>query len=67
VIRAESDTERDKTVPFVRESMLKRLNDEMSAIIVMQRLHENNASDDILAREANYCRADDPHFFDRLG
>jgi hypothetical protein len=28
VIKAESDTEREKTVRFVRESMSKRLNDE---------------------------------------
>jgi hypothetical protein len=56
VIKAESDTEREKTVRFVRESMSNRLNDEQSAIvIIMQRLHEGDVSGDILAREADYC------------
>jgi hypothetical protein len=35
VIKAESDAEREKTVRFVRESMLNRLNDDMSAIVVI--------------------------------
>jgi hypothetical protein len=65
VIKAESDTEREKTVRFVRESMSNRLNDEQSAIIViMQRLHEGDVSGDILAREANYCHMMIPMYFD---
>jgi hypothetical protein len=36
VIKAESDAEREKTVRFVRESMSNRLNDERSAIAVIQ-------------------------------
>jgi hypothetical protein len=52
VIKAESDTEREKTVRFVRESMSNRLNDEQSAIVViMQRLHDADVSGDILRRE----------------
>jgi hypothetical protein len=40
VIKTESDTEREKTVRFVRESMSNRLNGERSAIVViMQRDH----------------------------
>jgi hypothetical protein len=67
VIKAESDTERGKTVRFVRESMSNRLNDEMSAIVcIMQRLHETDVSGDILAREANYCHMLVPMCFDPL-
>jgi hypothetical protein len=36
--------------------MSNRINDDRSAIVViMQRLHENDVSGDILAREADYC------------
>jgi hypothetical protein len=56
-----------KAVRFVRESMSNRLNDEPSAIIViMQRLHANDVSGDILAREANYCHMMVPMYFDPL-
>jgi hypothetical protein len=56
VVKAESELEREKTVRFFRESMSNRLNDDRSAIVViMQRLHENDVSGDILAREADYC------------
>jgi hypothetical protein len=42
VIKAESDAEREKTVRYVRESMSNRLNDEMSAIVViMQRVYRS--------------------------
>jgi hypothetical protein len=65
VIQAESELEREKTVRFFRESMSNRLNDERSAIVViMQRLHENDVSGDILAREADYCHMMIPMYFD---
>jgi hypothetical protein len=68
VIKAESEVEREKTVRFVRESMSNRINDDNSAIVViMQRLHENDVSGDILAREADYCHMMVPMYFDRLG
>jgi hypothetical protein len=67
VIKAESEAEREKTVRFVRESMSNRLNDERSAIvIIMQRLHENDVSGDILAREARVRCVDDPTYDRRL-
>jgi hypothetical protein len=67
VIKAESDTEREKTVRFVRKSMSNRLNDEQSAIVViMQRLHDSDVSGDILRREANYCHMLIPMYFDPL-
>jgi hypothetical protein len=50
-----------------RESMSNRLNDERSAtVVIMQRLHENDVSGDILAREANYCHMMVPMYFDPL-
>jgi hypothetical protein len=56
VIKAESELEREKTVWFFRESMSNRLNDERSAtVVIMQRVHKNDVSGDILAREADYC------------
>jgi hypothetical protein len=65
VIKAESDAEREKTVRFFRESMSNRLNDEQSAIvIIMQRLHENDVSGDVLNREADYCHLMIPMYFD---
>jgi hypothetical protein len=67
VVKAESALERDKTVRFFRESMSNRLNDERSAIvIIMQRLHENDVSGDVLARESNYCHCMIPMYFDPL-
>jgi hypothetical protein len=67
VIKAESEVEREKTVRFVRESMSNRINDDNSAIVViMQRLHENDVSGDILAREAGYCHLMIPMYFDPL-
>jgi hypothetical protein len=57
----------EKTVRLVRESVSNRLNDERSAIvIIMQRLHENDVSGDILAREANCCHMMVPMYFDPL-
>jgi hypothetical protein len=54
VVKMESQIERQKTVRFFRESMSNRLNDDRSAIVViMQRLHENDVSGDILVREAD--------------
>jgi hypothetical protein len=47
--------------------MSNRLNDDNSAIvIIMQRLHENDVSGDILAREADYCHMMVPMYFDPL-
>jgi hypothetical protein len=67
VIKAESELEREKTVRFFRESMSNRINDENSAIVViMQRLHENDVSGDILAREADHCHMMVPMYFDPL-
>jgi hypothetical protein len=67
VIKAESDLERDKTVRFFRESMSNRINDDRSAIvIIMQRLHANDVSGDILARESDYCHCLIPMYFDPL-
>jgi hypothetical protein len=65
--RIDSEIEREKTVRFFRESMSNRINDEQSAIVViMQRLHENDVSGDILAREAGYCHMMVPMYFDPL-
>jgi predicted phage terminase large subunit-like protein len=67
VIQAESDLERTKTVRFFRESMSNRINDDRSAIvIIMQRLHENDVSGDILARESDYCHCMIPMYFEPL-
>ena len=61
VIKAESDTEREKTVRFVRELMSNRLNDEQSAIIViMQRLHEGDVSGDIRSTSGSSCGSNWP-------
>jgi hypothetical protein len=44
--------------------MSNRINDERSAIvIIMQRLHENDVSGDILARQGDYCHCT-PMYFD---
>jgi hypothetical protein len=67
VIKIESQLVRENTVRFVRESMFNRVNDDDSAIIVvMQRLHENDVSGDILAREADYCHLIIPMRFDPM-
>jgi hypothetical protein len=67
VIQAESELERTKTVRFFRESMSNRINDDRSAIvIIMQRLHENDVSGDILARESDYCHCMIPMYFEPL-
>jgi hypothetical protein len=67
VVEIESDDVRKKTVMFFRESMSNRINDDNSAIIViMQRLHEDDVSGDILTREADYCHLMIPMRFDPL-
>ena len=67
VVEIPSYEVRKKTVMFFRESMSNRLNDEHSAIIViMQRLHEDDVSGDILARESDYCHLMIPMRFDPL-
>jgi hypothetical protein len=58
VVDVESENVRKKTVRFFRASMSNRLNNKQSAIIVvMLRLHEDDVSGDILAREASYCHS----------
>lgn len=56
VKEAESDTVRTETVRWFREAMSNRLNNmEKSAIIViMQRVHEDDVSGNILAEELGY-------------
>jgi hypothetical protein len=67
VTKVESQTEREKTVRFFRESMSNRLNDDDSAIvIIMQRLHEDDVSGNILAREADYCHLMIPMRFEPM-
>jgi hypothetical protein len=67
VTKVESQTEREKTVRFFRESMSNRLNDDNSAIvIIMQRLHEEDVSGNILSREADYCHLMIPMRFEPM-
>jgi hypothetical protein len=61
VIKIESEDMMKKTVRFVRESMSNRINDDSSAIvIIMQRLHEDDVSGNIIperrARERVHLR-----------
>jgi predicted phage terminase large subunit-like protein len=53
----ESDTMRKETVRWFRESMSNRLNDmrRSAIVIIMQRLHEEDVSGEILAKEFAYC------------
>ena len=60
----ESQTEREKTVRFFRESMSNRLNDEESAIVII--IHEEVVSGNILAREADYCHLMIPMRFEPM-
>jgi hypothetical protein len=47
--------------------MSNRINDDRSAIvIIMQRLHANDVSGDILTRESDYCHCLIPMYFDPL-
>ena len=57
VIKAESEGERLKTVRWIREAMMNRLNDAKTSaiIIIMQRVHEDDASGAVLAAELDYC------------
>jgi len=57
VKESESQTVRDETVRWFRESMSNRLNNQdLSAIIViMQRLHETDVSGVILSEGFDYC------------
>lgn len=57
VKESESQTVRDETVRWFRESMSNRLNDpERSAIvIIMQRLHETDVSGVIISEDFDYC------------
>jgi predicted phage terminase large subunit-like protein len=56
VKESESDVVREETVRWFHEAMHSRLNDiEKSAIvIIMQRVHENDVSGEILSDEMNY-------------
>lgn len=62
----ESQLVREETVRWFRESMSNRLNDmKTSAIVViMQRLHMDDVSGEILSREFNYCHLMIPMEFD---
>lgn len=62
----ESDTVRTETVRWFRESMSNRLSDmQTSAIVViMQRLHMDDVSGEILSREFSYCHLMIPMEFD---
>jgi predicted phage terminase large subunit-like protein len=62
----ESETVRKETIRWLRESMSNRLNDmETSAIvIIMQRLHMEDVSGEILSREFAYCHLMIPMEFD---
>jgi hypothetical protein len=66
VVKAKSALEREKMVRFFRESMSNRINDDQSVIVIMQRLHANDVSGDILARESDYCHCLIPMYFDPL-
>lgn len=62
----ESDVTRQETVRWFRESMSNRLNDmtQSAIVIIMQRLHEEDVSGEILAREFAYCHLMVPMEFD---
>lgn len=61
----ESDVQRMETVKTFREALPSRVNGKESAIIVvMQRVHENDVSGNILSRETNYVHLCLPMFFD---
>ena len=65
VKEVESDTVRDETVRWFRESMSNRLNNDASAIvIIMQRLHEIDVSGTILAEGFDYCHLMIPMEYD---
>jgi predicted phage terminase large subunit-like protein len=66
VVQQDSAAVRADTVRFFRESMSNRLNDMVRSaiIVVMQRLHEDDVSGDILTREASYCHLMIPMEFD---
>ena len=61
----ESDTVRDETVRWFRESMSNRMNNDDSAIVViMQRLHETDVSGTILTEGFDYCHLMIPMEYD---
>lgn len=61
----ESDVQRMETVKTFREALPSRVNGKDSAIIVvMQRVHEDDVSGNILSRETNYVHLCLPMFFD---
>lgn len=65
VKEVESDTVRQETVRWFRESMSNRLNNEDSAIVViMQRLHEADVSGTILSEGFDYCHLMIPMEYD---
>ncbi len=53
---AESDAERQNTVRRFREGAMNRLNDQMKSaiVVIMQRLHANDVSGEILARHTGF-------------
>ncbi len=65
VKEVESDTVRDETVRWFRESMSNRLNNDDSAIVViMQRLHEVDVSGTIISEGFDYCHLMIPMEYD---
>jgi len=56
VKESESEVVRDETVRWFRESMSSRLNDisKSAVVIIMQRVHEDDVSGNILATELDY-------------
>jgi len=56
VKEAESDTVREETVRWFRESLSSRFNNENTAfIVIMQRVHEDDVSGVILSAGLGYC------------
>lgn len=56
VKESESDTVRDETIRWFRESMSSRMNDiaKSAVVVIMQRVHENDVSGTILELELPY-------------
>ena len=57
VLEAESERVRTETIRWVRESMSNRLNSTQQGaiVIIMQRVHEEDASGVVLEAELGYC------------
>lgn len=63
---SESDTVRDETVRWFRESLQTRLNnpDSSAIVVIMQRVHESDVSGTILAGEMGYTHCCIPMEYD---